>query len=133
VSTVIKNFGPGGTLTLGTGPLETICQVLNCEVSGSNTRQDINTACGVVSSYINETFSVRIRYLQDWSTGGISTFLDLHYNTYVAFTFSPDTDGLPKRAGNLLCPRPMMGGDSLVPMIDDQTCPAKDVVTTSGS
>jgi hypothetical protein len=126
MTTNISDFGHG-TLTLG--GTETICQITNATLSGSNTRQDILTACGTTSRYINERFDFRVRFAQDWTAGGISAFLWDHYNQEVGFVFSPDPDGTPKMSGTLVCPRPSMGGDAGQPMVDDLTAPVVGVPT----
>jgi hypothetical protein len=120
MTTNILDFGHG-TLTLGGG--EMICQILSAQLIPSNTRQDIMTACGTTTRFIQEQFDMRMRFMQDWHSSGISKYLWDHYNTDVAFNFSPSADGTPSVAGNLTCPRPMLGGDAQTPLEDDVVAP----------
>lgn len=116
-----------GTLTLGGA--EQICQIQNATLVASNTRQDIVTACGTTTRYVNERFDLRLRFVQDWTAGGISTYLWDHYNTDTAFVFSPSADSTPKMSGTLTCPRPSFGGDAQQPLTDDLTAAVKGTPT----
>jgi hypothetical protein len=120
MTTNILDFGDG---TLSLGGTDHICQVIAATLIPSNTRQDIVTGCGTTTRYINERFDLRIRFVQDWHSAGISKYLWDHYNQNVAFVFSPAADNTPSMAGNLTCPRPSLGGDAGTPLVDDVTCP----------
>lgn len=126
--TNILDFGHG-TLTLG--GTEMICQIIAAQVVPSNTRQDIVTACGTTSRYVNERFDFRLRFAQDWAASGISKYLWDNYNTDKAFVFSPDPDGSPKVTGTLTCPRPSFGGDAGQPLVDDVTATVVGTVTVT--
>lgn len=116
MATNILDFGHG-TLTLG--GTEMICQVMAATVIPSNTRQDIETACGTTTRFIKERFDFRIRFVQDWHTNGISNYLWNNYNTDKAFVFSPSADNTPSIAGTLTCPRPAFGGNAGEALVDD--------------
>lgn len=122
MATNILDFGHG-TLTLGGN--EFICQIMAAQAVASNTQQDIVTACGTTTRFINEKWTLRLRFAQDWHTSpvGISKYLNDNYNTDKAFVFSPSVDNTPSMAGNLTCPRPSFGGDADQPLVDDLVCP----------
>jgi len=122
--TNVRDFGEG-TLTFGAS--DYICQVQAAVLVASNTRQDIVTACGTTSRFINEQFELRFRYLQDWTSAGISTYLFNAYNTDVAFTFSTDPDNTPLMSGTLTVARPSFGGETQQPLSDDLVCPVVGV------
>ena len=118
--TNVRDFGEG-TLTFGAS--DYICQVQSCIQVSSNTRQDIVTACGTTSRFINEQFELRVRFLQDWTSAGVSKYLWDNYNTNVAFTFSTDPDDTPMMSGTLTIPRPSFGGEAQQVLVDDLTFP----------
>ena len=119
MATNILDFGHG---TLKLGGSEFICQITAATLVASNTRQDIVTACGTTSRFINERWDFIISFAQDWHTGGISKYLWDNYNTEKTFSFSPSADSSPKVDGNLTCPRPTFGGDADQPLMDTVTC-----------
>jgi len=129
MTTFIMDFGDG---TLSLGGTDHICQVMSAVLAGSNTRQDITTGCGTTTRFINERFELQVRFVQDFRTGGISKYLWDHYNTDVAFVFSPAADNTPSVAGTLTCPRPKLGGDAGTPCIDDLTMPCVGTPTLTG-
>lgn len=126
MATNVRDFGEG-VLTFGGS--DYICQVEACTLVASNTRQDIVTACGTTSRFINEQFELRVRFLQDWTSAGVSKYLWDHYNTDVAFTFSTDPDDTPLMSGTLTIPRPSFGGETQQPLRDDQTFPVVGIPT----
>src|SRR5262245_28140015 len=119
--TVVQQFGHG-SFTLGSN--EFICQVQALTVVSSNTRQDIVTACGTETRFINEQTDIQVQFLQDWSSAtAMSGYLNANYNTKVAFHFSPATDNTPAVDGTLTCARPSMGGPAGEPMVDNLVLP----------
>lgn len=124
--TNIRDFGEG---ELSFGASDFICQVEACVLVASNTRQDIVTACGTTTRFINEQFELRVRFLQDFTAAGISKYLWDNYNTAVAFTFSTDPDGTPEVSGTLTVPRPSLGGETQQALRDDLVFPVVGVPT----
>lgn len=120
MTTNVSTFGQG---TLKLGATDHICQIQGAVMRASNNRQDVVTACGTTTTFVNERFDFLVRFVQDWTSAGISNYLWDHYNQDVTFEFSPDPDGTPKLTGTVTCPRPSMGGDALQPLVDDLVIP----------
>jgi len=100
-----------GTLTLGTGPLEVICQCVGIVLSAQQAEIRTETMCEVVTTYGREEFFLDIDYLQDWvASTGISWYLWTNAGTTKAFTWSPSTDNTPSWTGTLRVRRPSAGG-----------------------
>lgn len=116
----ILDFGEG---TLVLGATDHICQVMACRVVPSNTRQDVVTACGTKTRFINQRYDLVVQFAQDWHSAGISKYLWDHFNEDVAFTFSPADDNTPSMAGTVTCCEPTLGGDAGQPCIDQVVLP----------
>lgn len=100
-----------GTLELGSGPLEVICQCVAVVLTATQAEVRTETMCEVATTYGREEFFLDVDYLQDWTPStGISWYLWQNAGSTVAFTWAPENDEVPRWAGTLRVRRPSAGG-----------------------
>jgi hypothetical protein len=100
-----------GTLELGSGPLEVICQCTAVVLEATQAEVRTETMCEVATTYGREEFVLVVDYLQDWTPStGISWYLWTQTGNTVAFTWAPENDEVPRWTGTLRVRRPSAGG-----------------------
>lgn len=123
-----------GVLTLGANTFS--CQVVVGLVTSEQAENVVDAMCGSVVTYGPERFYLDLSYFQDFSTGGISTYLwNAAANAEVAFNFSPQADGTPGMAGTVRLKRPATFGGPPNQAAQDRVrmaCTGKPTLTVGG-